>query len=93
MNSVGSMSKTSYHSALAQPTKCHCGMTSWTSTNPGRKFIASKFYDAASSRRGCSFFRWIDEDPVEWQRIITNQLVLEKKLMKNDIAILKQEVC
>ncbi|XP_021714956.1 uncharacterized protein At4g04775-like [Chenopodium quinoa] len=92
------MSNSSYESARPIPGKCYCGIppkveTSWTSTNPGRKFVACKFYDAYTGRRGYNFFEWIDVEIVEWQRVITNQLVLEKKLMKAEIANLKQEVC
>ncbi|XP_021768549.1 uncharacterized protein At4g04775-like [Chenopodium quinoa] len=93
------MSNSSYHSAMQyHPNKCNCGIppkleTSWTTKNPGRRFLACKFYDAASGRRGCKFFKWIDEEILEWQRVVTNQLVLDKKLMKNEIALLKQQVC
>uniref|UniRef100_A0A803LJ25 GRF-type domain-containing protein n=1 Tax=Chenopodium quinoa TaxID=63459 RepID=A0A803LJ25_CHEQI len=92
------MSHSSYQSARSFPSKCYCGIppkieTSWTSTNLGRRFVACKFYDAMSGRRGCKFFDWIDEEIVEWHRVITNQLVLEKKLMRAEIGNLKQEVC
>ncbi|XP_021731490.1 uncharacterized protein At4g04775-like [Chenopodium quinoa] len=93
------MSNSSYHSAKKfHPNKCNCGIppnleTSWTTKNPGRRFLACKFYDSATGRRGCKFFKWIDEEILEWQRVVTNELVLDKKLMKNEIALLKQQVC
>ncbi|XP_021750442.1 uncharacterized protein At4g04775-like [Chenopodium quinoa] len=92
-------SSSSYHSSMQyHPNKCNCGIspkleTSWTTKNPGRRFLACKFYDAASGRRGCKFFKWFDEDILEWQRVVTNQLVLDKKLMQNEIGLLKQQVC
>lgn len=77
--------------------KCKCGYalairTSWTTQNPGRRFLACKFYDPETEIRGCDSFYWVDEDPIEWQTSVTNQLVLDKKLMKIDMNALKVEV-
>uniref|UniRef100_A0A803N9C0 Uncharacterized protein n=1 Tax=Chenopodium quinoa TaxID=63459 RepID=A0A803N9C0_CHEQI len=50
------MSHSSYQSARPFPSKCYCGIppkieTSWTSPNPGRRFVACKFYDAMSEKK------------------------------------------
>ncbi|XP_057532873.1 uncharacterized protein LOC130810758 [Amaranthus tricolor] len=78
----------------SQPTRCYCGMQiammrSWTPKNPGRRFMVCKLYDIESGRRGCSFFRWIDADQVEWQRVIINELVEAKKELRNEVNVLR----
>ncbi|XP_021742715.1 uncharacterized protein LOC110708797 [Chenopodium quinoa] len=78
--------------------KCNCGLplaklTSWTNENPGRKFLACKFYDPKTETRGCKAFEWVDnEDGTDWQRVVINQLLLDKKLMKGEINSLKRDV-
>ncbi|XP_021725633.1 uncharacterized protein LOC110692859 [Chenopodium quinoa] len=57
-------------------------LTSWTRENPGRKFLACKFYDPNTETRGCKCFEWVDEDGSDWQKEVINQLILDKKLMK-----------
>ncbi|XP_021846260.1 uncharacterized protein [Spinacia oleracea] len=74
--------------------KCGCGFpvakrTAWTHENPGRKFIACKFYNPETGQRGCNKFDWLDEDIVEWQRDVTNVLVAEKHRLSTDLAILR----
>lgn len=78
---------------------CRCGIPvarkqSWTSRNPGRHFVACKFYNPATRSSGCEILAWVDvEKPVEWQRLVTNQLVLDKKLMESQLDHLKLQVC
>ncbi|XP_021762064.1 uncharacterized protein LOC110726848 [Chenopodium quinoa] len=78
--------------------KCNCGLplaklTSWTRENPGRKFLACKFYDPNTETRGCKCFEWVDtEDGTDWQRDVINQLLLDKKLMKAEVNSLKRDV-
>ncbi|XP_021856971.2 uncharacterized protein [Spinacia oleracea] len=78
--------------------KCYCGLpvarlTSWTRDNPGRKFIACQRYDPVTETRGCKKFEWLDEeDCVDWQRNVTNALLLDKKLLKVEVNALKSEV-
>ena len=60
--------------------------------NPGREFITCKFYDYATGRRGCKFFEWVDEGILYWQKDITNQLLLEKKIFQSQIDLLKREI-
>ncbi|KAK9714837.1 hypothetical protein RND81_06G123800 [Saponaria officinalis] len=76
------MSTTTSSTSYRNPTKCKCSvpsalLTSWTSHNPGRRFLACKFCF-------CKYFRWVDEDQSEWQRDVINQLLLEKKLLQSD---------
>ncbi|KNA19934.1 hypothetical protein SOVF_056870 [Spinacia oleracea] len=83
------------HSSLRRfcsPSTCHCGLPAagplkaWTMQNPGRRFIACKFYDYATGRRGCGFFEWVDEG------ILTNQLLLEKRILQSQVDLLKREI-
>ena len=81
----------------SQPCRCYCGMRiaimrSWTPKNPGRRFMACKLYDIESGRRGCSFFRWIDADQVEWQRVTINELVEVKKELMNEVIVLRSRL-
>ena len=92
------MSNSSFHSAHSTPTHCYCGVpvakkTSWTSTNPGRRFVVCKVYCPERGVEGCGFFDWVDADMVEWQRVLTNQLLLEKKLLEKEKELLKIQVC
>ncbi|KAK9757216.1 hypothetical protein RND81_01G148800 [Saponaria officinalis] len=71
------------------PTKCKSSvppalLTSWTSHNPGRRFLACKF-------RFCKYFSWVDEEQSEWQRDVINQLLLEKKMLQSDNDNLRVE--
>ncbi|KNA03780.1 hypothetical protein SOVF_205870 [Spinacia oleracea] len=43
-------------------------------------------------RRGFDKFYWVDEDITDWQRDVTNQLVLDKKLLQIDLAIMQMEL-
>ncbi|XP_074304425.1 uncharacterized protein LOC141639144 [Silene latifolia] len=76
--------------------KCKCGvplalLKSWTTDNPGRRFLTCKFSNPATKNRGCGFFRWYDEEQVEWQRDVINNLVLEKKVVECNLKMLKCE--
>ncbi|KAL2938979.1 Heat shock factor protein 1 [Bienertia sinuspersici] len=76
---------------------CGCGIpvarrTSWTHENPGRKFVACKFYNAETGQRGCNKFEWLDEDIVDWQRDVTNVLIDEKHRLATDNSILKSRI-
>lgn len=78
-------------------TKCKCGipvatLTSWTHQNPDRRFEACKFYEPGIERRGCKYFRWLDEKILDWQRDVTNQLLMEKKMKEAEIRLLKHDV-
>lgn len=42
---------------------------------------------------GCGTFAWIDRQQVEWQRVVINQLLLEKRLLDRQVDHLKQQVC
>ncbi|XP_048493206.1 uncharacterized protein LOC125493740 [Beta vulgaris subsp. vulgaris] len=77
--------------------KCKCGFevavrTSWTNENPGRKFIACKLYNHDTGHRGCQFFEWLDEDPLEWQRDVINTLIAEKHRFATDLSLLRGRV-
>lgn len=77
--------------------KCRCGipakmLTSWTSENPGRRFLNYKFSDVHTGRKGYEYFYWVDEDQVEWQRVVINCLLVEKKLLNNDVLHLKSDL-
>ena len=72
---------------MVQP--CSCGFpvakrTSWTHDNPGRKFIACKFFNHETGQRGCNTFEWVDEGMCEWQRDVINVLVAEKYRLASD---------
>ncbi|KAL2897967.1 hypothetical protein RDABS01_039749, partial [Bienertia sinuspersici] len=66
--------------------------TSWTSDNPGRKFVACKFYNHETGQKGCNTFEWIDEDILDWQRDVANMLVAEKHKLVIDNNILKSRL-
>ncbi|XP_056682645.1 uncharacterized protein [Spinacia oleracea] len=77
--------------------KCYCGipskmLTSWTTDNPGRKFLTCKFSDVHTGRKGCGWFYWVDPDVVEWQRVVTNELVVEKRLLKTELRVMMTEL-
>ncbi|KAK9668849.1 hypothetical protein RND81_13G091200 [Saponaria officinalis] len=76
------MSTDTSSTSSRNPTRYKCSvpaalLTSWTSRNHGRRFLACKF-------RFCKYFRWIDEEQSEWQRDVINELLLEKKLLQSD---------
>ncbi|KAK9677586.1 hypothetical protein RND81_11G153500 [Saponaria officinalis] len=83
------MSTATSSNSSRNPSKCKCSvppalLTSWTSHNPGRRFLACKFC--------CyKYFRWVDEEQSEWQRDVINQLLLEKKLLQSDNDNLRVE--
>ena len=86
----------SFYNLGAMEFKCGCGvpakmLKSWTGDNPGRRFVKCQFADANTKR--CGFFRWYDMEKVEWQRVVTNELLLEKKILKQEVDFLKAEVC
>ncbi|XP_010667071.1 uncharacterized protein LOC104884170 [Beta vulgaris subsp. vulgaris] len=77
--------------------KCSCGVPiakvrSWTKDNPGRWFLACKFYHPETGHRGCKFFRWVNDEMTEWQRIVINDLVDEKKFLLDELKVVKQEM-
>ncbi|KNA26131.1 hypothetical protein SOVF_000350 [Spinacia oleracea] len=77
--------------------RCGCGFpvvkrTTWTHENPGRKFVACKFYNPETGQRGCDKFDWVDEGIVDWQRDVTNVLVAEKHRLSTDLAIMRNRV-
>ncbi|KAL2895356.1 hypothetical protein RDABS01_011265 [Bienertia sinuspersici] len=74
--------------------KCRCGIpcatrTSWTHENPGRKFVACKFFNHETGQRGCNTFYWVDEEQTYWQRDVINVLVAEKHRVATDLSIVK----
>ncbi|XP_010681441.1 uncharacterized protein At4g04775-like [Beta vulgaris subsp. vulgaris] len=76
---------------------CGCGIpvarrTSWTHENPGRKFIACKFYNHETEQRGCNTFEWVDEEILDWQGDITNILIAEKHRHATDNHILTMKL-
>ncbi|KAK9691283.1 hypothetical protein RND81_09G187100 [Saponaria officinalis] len=83
------MSATTSSNTYRNPSKCKCSvppalLTSWTSHNPGRRFLACKF-------SFCKYFRWVDEEQSEWQRDVINQLLSEKKLLQSENNNLRVE--
>ncbi|KAK9664300.1 hypothetical protein RND81_14G031800 [Saponaria officinalis] len=81
----------------SQILKCNCGFpvafqTSWTFQNPGRRFVACKFYHADTGMRGCTYFKWLDEDMTEWQRQLINQLSSENTCLRRELKQQKQEL-
>lgn len=77
---------------------CACGFpcarrTSWTHENPGRKFIACKFYNHETGQRGCNTFEWLDiAEPTGWQRDVINMLLAEKHRLAADNYILNSRI-
>ncbi|KAL2941452.1 Capsule polysaccharide export inner-membrane protein CtrB [Bienertia sinuspersici] len=77
---------------------CNCGIPvahkqSWTSRNPGRRFVTCKLSNPAVGMNGCGTFAWVDDHQVEWQRVVINNLILEKKLLEEQNEQLKNKVC
>lgn len=91
-------SSSSMRSGDNVPIFCKCGvpvahLTSWTSDNPGRKFVACKFFDRVKKvRYGCNVWEWVDKNQEEWQRVLINELTLEKKILCTNVELLKKEV-
>src|SRR5687768_3141528 len=79
--------------------KCACGApfarrVSWTKENPGRRFKCCALYDPESNWRGCKKFKWIDvPEMADWQKVVTNTLVEEKRQLATEIKILSSRVC
>lgn len=42
--------------------------------------------------RGCKTFYWIDEDIVEWQTVVTNKLLMEKKALGDEVKQLRTTI-
>ncbi|KAK9757510.1 hypothetical protein RND81_01G167200 [Saponaria officinalis] len=81
-------------SSTNQGVRCHCGIlavqkTSWTTQNPGRRFVACKLYNPETKMCGCRFFKWIDEDITEWQTKLINELLNENKCSKSEVPMKK----
>ncbi|KAK9755367.1 hypothetical protein RND81_01G020100 [Saponaria officinalis] len=81
----------------SQRLKCNCGIpvafrTSWTFQNPGRRFVACKFYNPDTEICGCRFFKWLDEDMEELQRQLINQLSNENTCLRREFKQQKQEL-
>ncbi|KAK9698004.1 hypothetical protein RND81_08G076300 [Saponaria officinalis] len=71
--------------------KCYCGastaiLKSWTRGNPGRRFEACKYYDPITKSRGCKYFKWCDHIQTDWQKNLINELLMEKKILKNELG-------
>ncbi|KAK9714246.1 hypothetical protein RND81_06G081200 [Saponaria officinalis] len=88
------MSRESYSTSSFRPSKCRCGVSlallkSWTSENPGRRFLACKLYNPETNYRGCNFFKWYDKGQFEWQEDVIDKLMLEKKLLEARMEVEK----
>ncbi|KAK9082608.1 hypothetical protein Scep_029079 [Stephania cephalantha] len=56
---------------------CYCGQpavvfTSWTTTNPGRRFYGYRKYE---HRSGCEYFNWLDPEMTNRATIVINGLL------------------
>ncbi|XP_021851240.2 oligouridylate-binding protein 1 isoform X2 [Spinacia oleracea] len=76
---------------------CYCGapvsrLTAWTHENPGRKFIACKYYDREMDARRCNYFMWLDLDSTAWQRDVINHLLVEKRLLEKRLMKIEMNV-
>ncbi|KAK9742748.1 hypothetical protein RND81_03G195000 [Saponaria officinalis] len=90
------MSRSTSSSSSRSSRKCNCGVPlalvkSWTTDNPGRRFLTCKFYNPSTQYRGCQYFKWYDQDQCQWQKDVINQLLLDKKLLKCESEMLKVE--
>ncbi|KAG6478655.1 hypothetical protein ZIOFF_062099 [Zingiber officinale] len=70
---------------------CYCGLratlqTSWTESNPGRRFFSCPKY----RQRGCDFFLWHDPESSERSKTIINELKRNNKKLILDISELKK---
>ncbi|KAG6468846.1 hypothetical protein ZIOFF_073539 [Zingiber officinale] len=69
----------------------YCGLratlqTSWTESNPGRRFFSCSKY----RQRGCGFFLWHDPELSERSKTIINELKMHNKKLKLEINELKK---
>lgn len=46
-----------------------------------------------ASWRDCNLLRWLDDGILEWQRVVTNELVLERRMLKQEVALLRHDLC
>ncbi|KAK9675618.1 hypothetical protein RND81_11G018900 [Saponaria officinalis] len=81
----------------SSPMTCHCGKSlalvkSWTSMNPGRRFLACNDYDYETGRRGCDFFQWYDSGQTIWQRDVINKLLVDNKKLAWKLSVKEEEV-
>ncbi|XP_058733936.1 uncharacterized protein LOC131605617 [Vicia villosa] len=77
--------------------KCHCGldaplMTSWTDTNPGRRFYGCGMYKLQGFKK-CSNFVWLDEEMNTGAKEVISSLIhnLEEEKQRAKNASMKEE--
>ncbi|KAL2904214.1 putative 39S ribosomal protein L24 mitochondrial [Bienertia sinuspersici] len=54
--------------------------------------MSCKFYEPQSEWRECTFFKWIGEDMTEWQRHLTDEIILKKKVLEAQLTTSQSEV-
>ncbi|KAL2537727.1 GRF-type domain-containing protein [Forsythia ovata] len=69
-------------SQIVEGVICHCGhfttlKTSWTETNPGRRFRGCKFYGRPDA---CDFFSWLDPPAHPRYKSVINGLLRNKSV-------------
>ncbi|KAH0686885.1 hypothetical protein KY284_017438 [Solanum tuberosum] len=70
---MSKLSSSSISSSSTANVLCQCGVivemkTSWTQSNPGRRFPCCK---TSKARGGCGYFRWYDDEmPAQARRVI-----------------------
>jgi len=74
--------------------RCFCGdvakvCTSWTSKNPGRRFIGCPNY---KSGRGCNYFSWIEPRVPDWYASKMLEIRDERKRNEEEIEKLKKKL-
>ncbi|KAL4278383.1 hypothetical protein GQ457_03G018850 [Hibiscus cannabinus] len=65
---------------------CHCGCraelkTSWTSTNPGRRFFGCPNFGRNTKK--CNLFEWFDAEIADRPRIVIVGLLKKRSEMEN----------
>ncbi|CAL8998819.1 unnamed protein product [Prunus brigantina] len=69
---------------------CHCGklcrvQTSWTDSNPGRRFLVCPL----GRNRGCCFFEWFDPEMCSRSKDIIPGLLKNRGKLEQDLAQLR----
>lgn len=77
--------------------RCSCGISasvvkSWTRANLGRRFWACENYDWATKRRQCDYFKWYDQEINAWTMDVCNELIDDKKALKDNVIRLEYEL-
>lgn len=76
---------------MVNPRFCYCGMlgkinTSWTDSNPGRRFIGCERY---GGKNACGYFVWVDPPMCERSKAVIPGLI--RSLARHEVVMKKEK--